>query len=203
MFTGIIQSKGRIEANTPVEGGCRLQIALGSLPLTDIQPGDSIACNGTCLTIVEKQGQAGVFDVSNETLSKTLIGDWQPGTEINLETALTLATPLGGHLVTGHVDGIGELRLKQADGESTLTHFRVPRELGRFIAAKGSVCLNGVSLTSNAIIEDSAQGTVFSVTIVPHTFEVTALGQLEVGDALHVEIDVIARYLDRMREFGG
>lgn len=206
MFTGIIQSKGRVVSNTLVEGGRCIAVELGELDVSSITLGDSIACNGVCLTVVELTGKQAVFDVSNETLDKTLIGQWQVDAEINLETALTLQTPLGGHLVSGHVDGIGELRSKEADGDSTLTHFWVPSNLGRLVAAKGSVCLNGVSLTSNQIIRDDANengvnGSVFSVTIVPHTFAATSLGSLAIGDKLHVEIDLIARYLDRIQRF--
>ncbi len=201
MFTGIIQAKGRIEAIKVDNKGCRLDVDLGQLADQNIELGDSIACNGVCLTVVQLNGETAHFDVSLETLDKTIIGSWQPGLYINLEPALSLSTPLGGHLVSGHVDGVGELRKIKVEGDSTLMHFWIPTPLGRYIATKGSVAVNGISLTTNQIIADDEKGTIFALMIVPHTLAVTSLGDLAEGDEVHMEIDLIARYIDRMNEF--
>lgn len=201
MFTGIIQSKGRVVSNQLGELGCRLVIDLGSLDVDAIQLGDSIACNGVCLTVVAINDQEADFDVSSETLDKTIISSWKNGETVNLETALSLSTPLGGHMVSGHVDGVGRLCLCAPVGEYTQMRFFIPRPLGRYIATKGSVSINGVSLTTNQIIADDENGTIFAVMIVPHTLAVTSLGNLSVDDPVHLEIDLIARYIDRMNEF--
>jgi riboflavin synthase len=166
-----------------------------------MQLGDSVAVNGACLTVVSFEQNIGTFDVSLESLTKTTIAEWQTQQAVNLELALSLSTPLGGHLVTGHVDGLGQLDAIIDQGDATEMQFRIPASLARYIATKGSVCINGVSLTTNRIVEDKPNYSVFTVTLVPHTLQVTSLGQLNKGDAVHIEIDVIARYLDRMRSY--
>lgn len=201
MFTGIIQGLGRIQQIEVDESGCRLALSIDELANQSIQLGDSIAVNGVCLTVVRYKAGVAHFDVSLESLSKTCLEDWKMGDEVNLEAALTLQTPLGGHIVTGHVDGIGEVFERHDEGDGVLMIFKVPAELGRFIAQKGSVCIDGVSLTSNQILEDSKQGTTFSVMLVPHTISVTSLKRLQAGSRVHIEIDVIARYLDRMQAY--
>ncbi len=201
MFTGIIQALGRLEKINIDASGCRLNVNIQALSDQEIKLGDSIAVNGVCLTVVNyEQGQA-LFDVSLESLSKTCIEDWKAGDEVNLETALTLQTPLGGHIVTGHVDGIGVTLEREDAGDAIKMLFQVPAELGRYIAQKGSVCIDGVSLTTNQLLEDSQQGTTFAVMLVPHTLSVTSLKRLEAGSRVHIEIDVIARYLDRMQSY--
>ncbi len=201
MFTGIIQSQGVIKAIDVDGDGCRLDIDLGTLDSTTIETGDSIACNGVCLTVVRLNNQTARFDVSLETLDKTTIGAWQVGGEINLEAALSLSAPLGGHLVSGHVDGVGRLVSRQVEGDGTRMTFFVPKPLGRYIANKGSVGIDGVSLTTNSVLEDTEDGTIFEVMIVPHTLEVTSLGNLVAESKIHIEIDLIARYLSRMNEY--
>ncbi len=201
MFTGIIQGLGRIEKIHTDESGCKLEMDLQTISDQQINIGDSVASNGVCLTVVTYTGTVATFDVSLESLSKTCIGDWLVGEEVNLETALTLQTPLGGHIVTGHVDGIGEMQLREAAGDAIKMIFSVPTPLGRYMAQKGSVCINGVSLTVNEVLEDTPTATTFAVMLVPHTLEVTSLKQLVTGSRVHIEIDVIARYLDRMQEY--
>ncbi len=201
MFTGIIQALGRIEKIDIDESGCRLEVSIQTLADQEINLGDSIAVNGVCLTVVRYQQGRALFDVSLESLSKTCIGDWQAGDEVNLESALTLQTPLGGHIVTGHVDGIGEMLGREDAGDAIKMLFQVPAELGRYIAQKGSVCIDGVSLTTNQLLEDSRSGTTFAVMLVPHTLTVTSLKRLQAGSRVHIEIDVIARYLDRMQAY--
>ncbi len=200
MFTGIIQGLGQLLSNQLEADGSKLLIDISALKQESLI-GDSIAVNGTCLTLVTLDQGRGAFDVSAESLSKTCIAEWQVGDWLNLEQALTLSTPLGGHLVTGHVDGLGQLNAKEVDGDAVVMTFRVPAPLGRYIAQKGSVCVDGVSLTSNAILEDTSNGTTFSVSLVPHTLRMSSLKQLSVGDSVHIEIDLIARYLDRMQRY--
>lgn len=201
MFTGIIQGLGRIEQIQVDESGCSLSLNLSELADQPINIGDSVACNGVCLTVVSIDQSVACFDVSLESLSKTCIADWRVGDAVNLETALTLQTPLGGHIVTGHVDGIGYLQTRRPDGDAIKMVFGVPAALGPYMAQKGSVCINGVSLTVNRVLEDTPDVTTFSVMLVPHTLEVTSLKQLEAGSRVHIEIDVIARYLDRMQAY--
>ena len=201
MFTGIIQGLGRIEKNHIDDSGCKLSLNLQSIGDQEINIGDSIAVNGVCLTVVTIQDAVANFDVSLESLSKTCIGDWENSEEVNLETALTLQAPLGGHIVTGHVDGIGEMLERTPAGDAIKMVFSVPSPLGRYMAQKGSVCINGVSLTVNQVLEDTQHVTTFSVMLVPHTLNVTSLKQLVAGGRVHIEIDMIARYLDRMHEY--
>ena len=201
MFTGIIQGLGHLEKINIDAAGGRLWVDVQSIADFSIHPGDSIATNGVCLTVANYDAGRVEFDVSHESLSKTCISEWKAGDELNLETALTLQTHLGGHIVTGHVDGIGEMQLREEAGDYIKMIFRVPAELGRLIAQKGSVCIDGVSLTTNQVLEDTPQGTTFAVMLVPHTLSMTSLKRLEAGSHVHIEIDVIARYLDRMQAY--
>ena len=175
MFTGIIQALGHIESIDIDQSGCRLDVNIQALADQAINPGDSIAVNGVCLTVVNNEQGRVRFDVSLESLSKTCIEDWQPGDELNLETALTLQTPLGGHMVTGHVDGIGIMLEREDAGDAIKMVFQVPANLGRYIAQKGSVCIDGVSLTTNQLLEDEREGTTFAVMLVPHTLSMTSM----------------------------
>lgn len=193
MFTGIIQAIGHIARIEPRGGDVRLHIAAGSLDLSDVAPGDSIAVSGVCLTALEPSVDGFVADVSNETLSLTTLGDAGEGDVVNLEKALRLADRLGGHLVTGHVDGLAEVIAIETDARSQRWCFRVPSGLSRYIARKGSVCVDGVSLTVNAVDADE-----FEVNLIPHTQEVTTFSQRSVGDAVNIEVDLMARYAERL-----
>jgi len=201
MFTGIIQGLGHINKIHTDESGCKLKLNLQAISDQDINIGDSVAVNGVCLTVVRHTDGVAHFDVSLESLDKTCIADWNEGEQVNLETALTLQTPLGGHIVTGHVDGIGEMLERTEAGDAIKMIISVPAALGRYMAQKGSVCINGVSLTVNDVLEDTPLATTFAVMLVPHTLDVTSLKQLRAGSRVHIEIDVIARYLDRMRAY--
>jgi riboflavin synthase len=191
MFTGIVQAVGSIESVTPLQGGVRLTIEAGGLELSDVAPGDSICVQGACLTVVAAAGRRLSFDVSRETLDCTA-GLARPG-NVNLEKSLAVGDKLGGHLVTGHVDGIGEVLAFDAAGESRLLRVRAPQELARYIARKGSVTVDGVSLTVNR-----AENADFEVNLIPHTLEVTTLKRLAPGARVNLEVDLIARYLERM-----
>ncbi len=198
MFTGLIQSRGEIKQTEVTAGGCRLHVDISGLPLQRSGIGDSVAVNGVCLTIVALDQGVAVFDVSSETLDLTLIKHWVAGQQLNLELALTLDTALGGHLVSGHVDGLARLAEKKPTDDTVEMTFEVERSLGRFIAVKGSVCLDGISLTSNRV-NDVSEFSRFSIMVVPHTLACTTLGELQIDDQVHLEIDLIARYLDRLR----
>jgi len=191
MFTGIVQAVGTIESVTPLEGGVRLVIETGGLDIADVGMGDSICVQGACLTLVALAGRRLSFDVSRETLDCT-VGLAHPG-NVNLEKSLALGDKLGGHLVTGHVDGVGEVLAFEVAGESRLARVRAPREIARYIARKGSVTIDGVSLTVNRV-EDAD----FEVNLIPHTLEVTTLKRLSPGARVNLEIDLIARYVERM-----
>lgn len=193
MFTGIIQSVGQIQRLEPRGGDVRLLIGTGRLPLDGVMPGDSIAVNGVCLTAVELTGQGFAADVSRETLDLTTLGALAPGSRVNLEKALTLATPLGGHLVSGHVDGVGTLLERHEDARSWRLRIQAPDELARYIAHKGSICVDGVSLTVNRV-----DGATFELNIVPHTIQETIIGDYRSGARLNLEVDLIARYLERL-----
>ena len=201
MFTGIIEARGSIAGIEPVPDGLTLFVDLGNLEPETIRTGDSIAVNGVCLTVTRLDGDIGRFDVSRETLDRCLVGNWKVGDGMNLESALTLSKPLGGHLVSGHVDGTGVLDAVVAGEESTWMRIRVPRNLGCFVAIKGSVAVNGVSLTSNRVRDDGEE-TVFELTLVPHTLSMTTLGNLAAGDGVHIEVDILARYLQRLLQSG-
>jgi riboflavin synthase len=193
MFTGIIQAIGEVAALEPSGEDLRLRIRSGKLGLEQVAIGDSIATSGVCLTVVALPGDGFIADVSAETLSCTGIGRLKAGDRVNLEKALTLSTPLGGHLVSGHVDGIGEVVSRRPDGRSVRFRMRAPDNLARYIAAKGSVCIDGISLTVNAV-----EGAEFELNIVPHTLEETTMGEFRPGRMFNLEVDIIARYLERL-----
>jgi riboflavin synthase len=195
MFTGIVAAVGRIEAVEPLGDGARLTIDSGSLGLEDVGIGDSIAIQGACMTAVKVDGQRFVVEVSRESLDRTTGLD-RPG-EVNLEKALRLSDRIGGHLVSGHVDGLGQVVRFEPVGESWRLDLRVPPELAKYFAYKGSATVNGASLTVNSV-EDTAEGTVISINLIPHTIQVTTLRSLKVGDRVNLEVDLIARYVERM-----
>lgn len=194
MFTGIVQAEGQIENVAPMEGDVRLTIACGSLELSDVIQGDSIAVNGVCLTVVERDANTFQVHVSAETLRCTA-GLAGPGA-VNLEKALRLSDRLGGHLVSGHVDGVGEVLRFDPVGDCMLLAIRAPRTISRYIAVKGSITVDGVSLTVNTVDRDD-----FTINLIPHTLEVTTLKQLEPGSRVNLEVDLIARYVDRMQQW--
>lgn len=193
MFTGIILAVGKIAGIQPRGGDCRLKIDTGKLSLVGCALGDSIAVNGVCLTAVELGEHYFFADVSNETLSRTTLKSASTGTPVNLELAMTPSSRLGGHIVSGHVDGIGKVIEKQADGRSIRFKFKAPDSLAKYIAEKGSICINGISLTVNSV-----DGAYFSVNIVPHTLQETTLGSTEVGSEVNLEVDLLARYMERL-----
>jgi len=193
MFTGIIQAVGSIASLERRGGDLRLGIQAGKLPLEDVVLGDSIAVSGVCLTVVELAGSRFFADVSGETLRRTIVGGLGVGDPVNLEKALTLATRLGGHLVSGHVDAIGRVTARRQESRSVQFSIQAPDELARYIAVKGSICVDGVSLTVNAV-----SGAGFELNIVPHTLAETTLQGLRSGHRVNLEVDLIARYLERL-----
>ncbi|HEX3951680.1 MAG TPA: riboflavin synthase [Steroidobacteraceae bacterium] len=193
MFTGIILAKGRVAALADRGGDLELGVEAGGLDGARLSIGDSICVQGACLTVTRRQGASFFADVSRETLSKTTLGKLAAGSNVNLEPSLRAGDALGGHMVSGHVDALGVLRRLDQDARSWRMEFEVPRELARFVAAKGSICINGVSLTVNTV-----EGARFDVNVIPHTLKVTTLGELKVGDEVNIEIDAIARYLERL-----
>ncbi len=205
MFTGIVAALGRITTVEPLghdgnasnntHAGVRLQVHAGGLPLADVALGDSIAINGACMTVISKTADSFTVDVSRESLNCT-VGLDAPG-EVNLEKALTLAERLGGHLVSGHVDGLGEVTYFEPVGESWKLDILAPASLAKYLAYKGSVVVNGVSLTVNSVT-DSAAGCTISINLIPHTIEVTTLKHLKPGSRVNLEVDLIARYVERM-----
>ncbi len=202
MFTGIIQTLGSVTRIQPRGGDVELVIAAADGYLDGIAPGDSIAVNGCCLTVTRLEGPAFTADVSRETLSLTTLQHWQPGTRVNLEKALRAGDALGGHYVSGHVDGVIAVTWIVDDARSRRVGFSVPRSLARYVARKGSVTLDGVSLTVNHVspLADAGADAGFDVNLVPHTQAVTILGAYTVGMLVNFEVDIIARYLERMRE---
>lgn len=199
MFTGIVAAIGTISSITPLgkgsDAGLRLTVEAGELPLEDVQLGDSIALNGACMTVVSLGNANFVVDVSRESLNRTCGLDQL--SEVNLEKALTLADRLGGHLVSGHVDGLGKVRRFEPTGESMTLVIEAPVELGKYLAYKGSIVVNGVSLTVNKV-SDEDDACIFSINLIPHTVEVTTLKHLKAGHLVNLEIDLIARYVERM-----
>lgn len=199
MFTGIVAAVGRITSVKPLgtdsNAGVRLEVAAGGLPLSDVSLGDSIALNGACMTVIEKSADGFAVEVSRESLNCT-VGLDHPA-EVNLEKALTLAERLGGHLVSGHVDGLGVVLRFEPVGESWELVVQAPAALAKYLAYKGSVVVNGVSLTVNRVT-DSESGCTFSINLIPHTIEVTTLKHLKAGSRVNLEIDLIARYVERM-----
>lgn len=197
MFTGIVTAKGIIEERVDTGGDCRLAVRAVGLDLGDCREGDSIAVSGACLTMLRPEGPAFRADVSKETLALTTLGSLKPGDEVNLELALRLQDHLGGHLVSGHVDGRARLVSRHPDARSERFEFEVPPSLQRYVVKKGSVCLDGVSLTVNEV-----EGNRFTVCLIPHTLEITTLGRLQPGDELNLEVDLVARYLERLLDPG-
>ena len=193
MFTGIIQAVGNIASLEQRGGDMRLGVNSGKLPMADVNPGDSIAVSGVCLTVIEKSAHGFHADVSGETLKRTVIGKLSVSDAVNLEKALTLETRLSGHLVSGHVDGFGTVTARREDSRSVQFSVQAPDELARYIATKGSICVDGVSLTVNAV-----DGAVFELNIVPHTLSETTLQNYQVGQQVNLEVDLVARYLERL-----
>ena len=199
MFTGIVTDVGTVTSVAPLVAGIRLRIATAGYDPETIAVGASIACAGPCLTVVERgrEGDRGFFDVeaSSETLVRTTVGEWRPGRRVNLERALVMGDELGGHLVTGHVDGAARVVERRDEGGMARFAFEAPQHLARYIAQKGSVCLDGTSLTVNAVA-----GTRFEVMIIPHTLAVTTWDERREGDRVNLEIDLLARYLERLSQ---
>jgi riboflavin synthase len=193
MFTGIIAAVGRIAEVAPAACGVRVRIDTGGLPLDDVAPGDSIAVSGVCLTVVALHPGAFEVDVSRETLA--CAAGFEQGAAVNLEKALRLSDRLGGHLVSGHVDGLGTVQRLEAAGDNRLLEISVPRELARYIARKGSVAVDGVSLTVNRV-----EGDHFTINLIPHTLGHTNFDRLQAGAQVNIEIDMLARYVERMQE---
>lgn len=196
MFTGIIQAIGRIAAIEGDGQDIRLRITTGKLPLASLALGDSVATSGVCLTVTELPGDGYWADVSPETLSLTTLGQKAVGDPVNLEPSLTLNTPLGGHLVSGHVDGVGRVESIVEDARFWRVSIKAPANLARYIAMKGSICVDGTSLTVNQVA-----GASFELTIIPQTWEETVFSDYEVGSAVNLEVDVIARYLERLMQY--
>ena len=193
MFTGIVQDVGRIAALKARGGDLRVTVEVDRLSLARTRPGDSIAVAGVCLTVLDLTGRTFAADVSNETRSLTTFGDFVVGARVNLEPALRAGDALGGHLVSGHVDGLGTVLDLGGDARSMRVRFRAPNALARYLARKGSVTIDGVSLTVNDV-----EGEVFGVNLIPHTWTVTTLGELTPGRRVNLEIDQVARYVERL-----
>jgi riboflavin synthase len=193
MFTGIIEAIGEVVVCEPRGGDVRLRVKSSDLDFSDVQLGDSIATNGVCLTVVGLPGDGYVADVSAESLAMTTISDWSTGTLVNLERALTPKTRLGGHMVSGHVDDVGEVVSRHPDARSEQVRIRAPKALAKYIAHKGSITVDGTSLTVNKV-----EGAEFALNIVPHTLEKTVIGSYQPGTRVNLEVDVIARYLERL-----
>ncbi len=205
MFTGIVTARGTIRAVTPIGGGRDMRLVIGAPAGGTLWPdtaaialGASIACSGCCLTVIERGADWFAADASAETLARTTLGAWTQGSVVNLERSLKLGDELGGHIVSGHIDGVGTAISATAENGSVRWRFRVPAGLARFIAEKGSVAVDGVSLTVNAVTEDS-----FAVNIIPHTAEVTGFATLRPGDKVNLEIDMLARYVARLMGTAG
>jgi len=197
VFTGIVETIGEVVDVQRIGADVRIQIKVANFANQTVNLGDSIACNGVCLTVVEvfKPTSAPIlaFDVSVESLDHTLIGSWQNGTSINLELAMLPTTRFGGHIVSGHVDGVAELVTLIEDARSWRMAFKLPQNLQKYVAKKGSITINGISFTVNSV-----KNNLFYINVIPHTFKVTTLNLLSQGDQVHIEVDVIARYLERM-----
>jgi riboflavin synthase len=196
MFSGIVQDIGRVERREPREGDLRLTISIARLDLARTRVGDSMCVQGVCLTVTALAAQSFACDVSRETLALTTLGELQDGAAVNLEPALRVGDPLGGHLVSGHVDGTATVVAATADARSCRLCVEAPADLARYIARKGSVALDGVSLTVNEV-----EGVRFGINLIPHTLEVTTLGRVAAGTRLNLEIDQLARYVERLAIF--
>lgn len=193
MFTGLIQGVGRLRALEPRGGDVRIHIDTGTLPFADVAMGESIAVNGVCLTVVAFDAQSFAADASTETLALTTLGQLREGQPLNLERALQAQDRLGGHLVSGHVDGVGRVLDVHEDARAQRWRFSLPRALAKYVAKKGSVCVDGVSLTVNGVDAES-----FDVALIPHTVSHTAFAETRVGDPVNLEIDLVARYVERL-----
>lgn len=193
MFTGLIEGVGALALREPRGGDARLHVSVGNLPFADVRLGESIAVNGACLTVVAFDGASFAADASNETLALTTLGQLAEGAALNLERAMKADDRLGGHLVSGHVDGVGRVTQVWDDARAQRWAFSVPATLSKYIARKGSICVDGVSLTVNA-----ADDAGFEVALVPHTIAQTAFARTRVGDAVNIEIDLVARYVERL-----
>lgn len=219
MFTGIVRAMGTVQSLRRHGRGCKLAVGLSALD-AEVGRGDSVAVNGACLTVADGRDEVAVFDVSPETAARCLIGEWAAGDRVNLEPALTLQTPLGGHLVTGHIDGVGAVIERADDGNFARLCIETGRDLGSLLARKGSVAVDGVSLTVNTVGDladpggdgdhggdgdpaDPGEITRFDVMVVPHTLAATTLGALRPGARVHLEADVLARYAARLLDRGG
>lgn len=198
MFTGIVQRVGTVVAVESKGGDATLRVDTAGLPADRLASGASVAVNGACLTVTARDGAIVAFDVSRETLALTTLGRLAAGARVNLEPALALAEPLGGHLVSGHVDGVGEVAALAPDARSTRMSFRLPAGLLRYVAKKGSLCVDGVSLTVNEV-----EGERAGVNLVPHTLAATIMGGYRIGTPVNVEVDLVARYLERLLEGRG
>lgn len=195
MFTGIINAVGRVATLAAKGDGLRLYVETGRLNLFDVKLGDSIAVNGVCLTVVDLPGEGFWADVSHETLKRTTMGKLRVGSSVNLEKAMVANDRFGGHIVSGHVDGIGKIVERKDEGRFTILQVRVPDELKRYIAVKGSISIDGVSLTVNGV-----ENVDVRLTIVPHTLQETAIGEYGVGKPVNIEVDMLARYLERLMD---
>jgi riboflavin synthase len=196
LFTGIVQNIGRLASRSARGGDLELEIEAPGLDGARLFPGDSVAVQGVCLTVTRTMPNGFGADVSRETLARTTLGGLATGASVNLEPALRAGDALGGHLVSGHVDGVGKLLASHSDGRSHRLEFEIPAEFARYVAPKGSICLDGVSLTVNEV-----QGGRFGVNLIPHTLAVTTLGALRPGEPVNVEVDMLARYLERLAQF--
>jgi len=199
MFTGIIEAVGRLAGREARGGDARLRIQVGTLPFADAALGESVAVNGVCLTVVAFDAGHFEADASNETLALTTLGGLAEGAPLNLERAMRPTDRLGGHLVSGHVDGVGRVLDVREDARAQRWRFAMPRTLAKYVAQKGSICVDGVSLTVNAVDDAGADGPAFEVALVPHTVAHTAFSAARVGDPVNLEVDLVARYLERLR----
>src|SRR5512134_3015653 len=197
MFTGLVSDMGVVERIAPRQGGARLTLRPTALRVDDLALGESVACSGVCLTVVERGGGLVSFDAVPETLSRTTVGSWRPGSAVNLERALALSERLGGHLVQGHVDAVGRVEARTPEGEGARLRISLPASIAPLVAEKGSIAVDGVSLTVAAVGRDW-----FEVALIPETLARTTLGGVQPGGAVNLEADVIARHVARMREFG-
>lgn len=193
MFTGIIEAVGKVTSLVNTGGDVRLTIHVGKLDMQDVKLGDSIATNGVCLTVIDYGKDWYAADVSLETIRRTSLAHWQAGTPVNLEKALLPTTRLGGHIVSGHVDGLGEIILRKQDARSIYFEVKAPDELARYLAEKGSITVDGISLTINDL-----NGAVVSLNLVPHTADQTTINQWQLGSKVNLEVDVLARYIERL-----
>lgn len=193
MFTGIVQAVGEVVEVQERDGDLRIRVITNNLNLDDVKRGDSIATSGVCLTAVSLPGDGFCADVSQETIQHTTVGEWGAGTKVNLEKSLTINDRMGGHIVSGHVDGVGVITKRYADARSERFHIQVPPGLAKYIAGKGSITVDGTSLTVNKV--DAAE---FEINIVPHTLMHTIIGDYQVGTRVNLEVDVLARYLERL-----